>query len=172
MLAILEESPRFHAAIRVVNREAFGGEEEVRLVDRLRQDGLIVTSLVAREDRQVVGHVLFSDLRIDTAQGVLLAAALAPLAVLPGYRRRGIGSELVSYGLEACREKGRVAAIVVGDYSYYSRFGFSWELARNLISPYSKLGTSWMALELEPDALENVQGIVRYPPAFTLIESH
>jgi putative acetyltransferase len=61
---IREETPRDREAIRDVNRLAFGGQDEARLVDRLRADGLVVVSLVAEEGGEVVGHILFSKLPI------------------------------------------------------------------------------------------------------------
>ena len=47
------------------------------------------------EDGQLVGHILFSELAIQTNEGVLRAVALAPMAVRPEAQRRGIGSALV-----------------------------------------------------------------------------
>jgi putative acetyltransferase len=54
--------------------------------------------------------------------------------------------------------------IVLGHPEYYSRFGFSAELARCLRAPFS--GPAFRALELVPGALSAVNGEVRYPPPF------
>jgi putative acetyltransferase len=170
-MVVREESVLDTAAIRLLHRAAFGGDAEGRLVDRLRGDGKVVASLVAEEDKRVVGHILFSDIRIETPRGILLGAALAPLGVLPDWQRRGIGSVLVREGLDLSRERHRVAAIVVGEPSYYSRFGFSSALAKNLRSKYSDVGPYWMALELETGALQDGFGMVRYPPAFDEVEA-
>jgi putative acetyltransferase len=67
----------------------------------------------------------------------------------------------VCEGLELCKKRGKAIVVVVGQPGYYLRFGFSAELATNLHGPFS--GEAWMALELEPGALENVKGTVRYP---------
>ena len=111
-----------------------------------------------------MGHILFSELPIETDQGVLDAVSLAPMSVLPKWQRRGIGSALVRHGLEACRERGKAIVVVVGHPGYYPRFGFSAALAKNLYGPFS--GEAWMAIELKPGALEGVRGAVRYPEAF------
>lgn len=166
MLSIREETPQDYEAIREVNRLAFHQEEEGQIVDRLRADGLVIASLVAVEDGGVVGHILFSELPIETDRGVLRAASLAPMAVRPERQRRGIGSALVLRGLEVCRERGYSIVVVVGHPNYYPRFGFSAERARNLRSPFA--GEAFMALELTPGALEDVVGTVRYPEAFGL----
>lgn len=151
-------------AIRAVNRLAFGQEAEARLVDRLRDGGFARVSLVAETGGRVVGHVLFSDLPIRTARGTVAALALAPMAVVPEYQRRGIGSALVRAGLQTCREAGHRIVVVLGHRNFYPRFGFSADLAKPLDGPYS--GEDFMAIELEPDALTGGAGRVQYPPPF------
>lgn len=161
---IRPERPTDHDAIREVNRLAFGGEDEARLVAALRDGGYVRVSLVAEEGGRVVGHVLFGDLPIVTAGGTVEALALAPLAVLPSHQQRGIGSLLVREGLRACREAGHRIVVVLGHPEFYSRFGFSAGLTERLKSPFS--GPSFMAAELEPGALAGGEGEVRYPPPF------
>jgi putative acetyltransferase len=168
MVEIRDETAADLGAIHALNVLAFGGEAEADLVDRLRADGLVVTSLVAVEAGQVVGHALFCRLPIENDRGVIGAAALAPLAVTPERQRRGIGSALVRRGLARCRERGVTAVVVLGHPGYYPRFGFSAELARKLRAPFS--GEAFMALELTPGALGDGIGIVRYPAAFDLVD--
>jgi putative acetyltransferase len=166
MALIREEIPDDYAAMRELNCTAFEGEAEGQLVDRLRSDGLVVVSLVAVEGGDIVGHILFSDLVVEADQAILDAVSLAPMAVAPSFQRRGIGSALVRLGLAVCRERGKSVVVVLGHPEYFPRFGFSRELAKNLRGPYS--GDAWMALELIPDALDGVQGTVRYPKAFDI----
>ncbi|MGH9720547.1 MAG: GNAT family N-acetyltransferase [Bryobacteraceae bacterium] len=168
MISIREETPHDLEAIREINRLAFLGDAEARLVERLRSEGLALVSLVALDGGCAAGHILFSRLRIDTANGELRAAALAPMAVRPELQRRGIGSHLVERGLALCRERGETIIIVVGHPGYYPRFGFSPGLARGLDCVYS--GPAFMALELAPGALGDGRGTVRYPDAFEAFE--
>lgn len=163
-MLIREELPGDYHAIGEVNRKAFDGDVEAHLVERLRSDGVVIASLVTVYNDEIVGHVMFTDLSIETDHGVIHAASLAPMAVLPKFQRQGIGSALVRHGLEVCRERGESIVVVVGHPEYYPRFGFSTELAANLHGPYS--GPAWMALELVPGALSGVRGTVRYPAAF------
>jgi putative acetyltransferase len=166
MLLVREETPEDYSAIREINRLAFGGDAESILVDRLRKDGCVVVSLVAADDGRVAGHILFSELSLNTNRGAIAAIALAPVAVLPARQRSGIGSTLVRAGLESCRRRGKTVVAVLGHPEYYPRFGFSAELAKRLHGPYSDAGDAWMALELTPGALDGVEGQVRYPAAF------
>ena len=152
------------AAIQEVNRLAFIGEDEARLVDLLRDGGYVRVSLVAEEDGQILGHILFSDLPIVTPGGIVPALSLAPMAVIPSHQRRGIGSRLVGEGLKTCAEAGHRIVVVLGPPEFYPRFGFSAMMAGRLRSPYS--GPAFMAVELVPGALEGVEGEVRYPPPF------
>jgi putative acetyltransferase len=165
-MIVRAETPDDREAIREVHRQAFGQEDEARLVDALRGGGCARLSLVAQEGGRVVGHVLFSDLPVVTPAGTLHALALAPLAVLPARQRQGIGSRLVRDGLRACAAAGHRVVVVLGHPDYYPRFGFSARLAERLQAPFS--GPSFMALELVPGALADVTGEVRYPPPFGL----
>jgi putative acetyltransferase len=165
VVAVRHEVPGDLDAIRSVNRLAFGQEDEVALVDALRDGGYVRASLVAEVDRRVVGHVLFSDLPIITAAGTVPALALAPMAVVPEFQNLGVGSELVRRGLDVCRERGHAIVVVLGHPRYYPRFGFSHALAARLTSPFPG-GEAFMAGELVPGALAGVSGRIEYPPPF------
>jgi putative acetyltransferase len=163
---IRPETPADYAAVYEVNKLAFENRDvEPRLVEALR--GLPgVISLVAELDGQVVGHILFTPIYIETPNGNVPAISLAPVAVRPGYQNRGIGTTLSCLGLEACQAQGHRIAIVLGHPNYYPRFGFSAALAKPLVCPWGDCGEAWMALELVPGALEGVTGKVIYPKAF------
>jgi putative acetyltransferase len=163
-VAVRPETPDDWEAVRRVNRLAFGGDDEARLVEALRDGGYARVSLVAETGGQVVGHVLFSELPIVTEGGAVGALALAPLAVVPSHQRKGVGSVLVREGLRSCTEAGHRIVVVLGHPEFYPRFGFSAKLAGRLKSPFS--GPAFMVLGLVPGALDGVEGEVRYPPPF------
>jgi putative acetyltransferase len=152
------------AAIRQLNDDTFGGHYESRLIEDLRAAGLDAVELVAVENDDIVGHILFSVLATTIDRQTVPALALAPMAVRPDRQRRGIGSALVRAGLDLARDRDWRAVIVLGHKGYYPRFGFSAALARPLEAPFS--GDAFMALELAPDALRGEKGRVTYPPAF------
>ena len=156
------------SAIRLVNEGAFGGSEEADLVDKLVDAGDDLLSLVAEVNRRIIGHALFSRLRIETQNGNIPAVALAPVAVLPDYRNRGIGGQLIRHGIDVLRGRGEAIVIVIGHPAYYPRFGFSSEKAQSLESPFPVEAEAFMALELSPGALDRVRGKLRYPVAFGL----
>lgn len=153
--------PADHPAIAEVNASAFGGPDEARLVERLRAGGDVLFELVADEDGEIVGHILFSRLWADRLE---LFAALAPMAVRPDRQRDGLGSSLVRAGLESAREFGAHGVLVLGHTGYYPRFGFAAETAANVRSPYAG-SPAFMALALEPGAFDNPLSVA-YPDPF------
>ncbi|HEY2893427.1 MAG TPA: N-acetyltransferase [Pirellulales bacterium] len=159
------EGPEDTAAIHEVVAAAFGRADEARLVDKLRAGGFAPVSAVAVAGGKIVGHVLFSELRIEGRQSQGSALALAPLAVLPEFQNLGIGSALVRFGLEECRRAGQRLVFVLGHPGYYPRFGFSVERARAFECDYA--GDHFMALELAPGALDGAGGRIVYPTPFT-----
>jgi putative acetyltransferase len=153
--------PADHAAIRAVETAAFGRPDEAGMVETARDEGAALVELVAEADGQIVGHILFSRMTVTPAR---CFAGLAPVAVAPGFQRRGIGEALCRAGIEAVRTLGAEAVVVLGHPDYYPRFGFSAAAARRLASPYAG-NAAFMALELTPGALAAARK-VDYPRAF------
>lgn len=160
---IRDAAPSDFAAIRQVIRHAFGQDDEANLVEQLREDGDVLCELVEASEIALQGHILYSPLTIERPDGALKAAALAPISVLPASQNKGIGGELIRAGNGRCAWLGCAAIVVLGDASYYPRFGFSAAAAESLEAPFS--GPHFMALEVEPGALR-AGGRVRYAKAF------
>jgi putative acetyltransferase len=86
-MIIRDEQAGDLAGVRAVVTAAFGRSGEAELVDRLRRDGDLVLSLVAAENDEVVGSVLFSPMTAP-----FRALGMGPVAVRPERQRAGIGS--------------------------------------------------------------------------------
>jgi putative acetyltransferase len=168
MLTIRPEEPSDYPAISEINRRAFGGEFEARLVENLRHTDSFIPklSLVALQDDRIVGHILFSVVHIQDVAQTTPVFSLAPMAVLPEYQNQGIGSALVREGLQRCRELGYRAVVVLGHPNYYPRFGFILAREKGVKLPFEAPDEACMVLELYPQALEGIQGMVEYPPEF------
>ena len=91
---------------------------------------------------------------------------LAPMAVAPDRQRSGVGSALVRAGLEACRERGASAVVVLGHAEYYTRFGFAPASRFGIASEYDVPDDVFLIVELEPGRLASASGTIRYHAAF------
>ena len=166
MIEIRPEDLQDIPAITELNRLAFGGETEVRLIEAVRASPVFIPelSLVAMEEGTLVGYILFSPVTIQGEGTETPALCLAPVAVLPGCQKQGIGSRLVEEGLRRCGELGHSIVIVVGWPSFYPRFGFTRARAKGLEAPFPVPDEAFMVRELIPGALAGVNGMVCFPP--------
>jgi putative acetyltransferase len=160
------EEPDDLNAIRAVHAASFPTESEANLVEALRAFGRLCVSLVAVTQDHVVGHVAFSPVSLAGATG---GVGLAPVAVLAEYRRQGIAARLIRKGLEACEQAGCRFVVVLGEPSYYQRFGFIAASKRGLQDEYGG-GEAFQVLELRPGTIPGSEGLVRYAPEFTLLD--
>ena len=152
--------------VRELNLAAFEGSAEADLVDGLRQNASPVISLVAEEEGQIVGHILFSPVS-HSEHPDLKVMGLAPMAVTPGRQRSGIGSELVRAGLERCKEMKIAAVVVLGHPNYYPRFGFVSSSKFQITSEYDVPEDVFMVLELQDGVLDGRSGRVHYHAEFS-----
>ena len=165
-MIIRAEKKTDRKAVYALNVGAFETQAEARLVDALREQAHPVVSLVADDDGEVVGHIMFSPVSLS-GNPDLKVIGLGPMAVVPRRQNTGIGSELVRAGLERCRKLGFVAAVVLGHPEYYPRFGFVPSSRFDIDSEYEVHEEVFMAMELQPGALSGKAGTVKYHAAFT-----
>ena len=85
---------------------------------------------------------------------------LGPLAVHPICQGEGIGAKLILNTLDLAEKYGWERVILVGDESYYSRFGFKKKLAKDLIFPKPVNQDRLLGLELKSGSLKRVKGLV------------
>jgi putative acetyltransferase len=169
MVNVRAEAEADVADVRAVHDAAFGRPDEARLVDALRQRARPYLGFVALEHGRVAGHVAFSGATLHCYGALFEILALGPMAVLPRFQRRGVGSVLVPTALAACHEAGHDIVVVVGHPAFYPRFGFVPARPKGLLCEYDVPDDAFMVAELAPDALRNRRGVVYYAPEFRLV---
>ena len=167
---IREEKPSDRTGVEALVAEAFAQSEhagggEAALVAALRRSDAFRPglSLVAAVNGRLAGHILFSVAFVGAQE----ALALAPLAVRPCFRRRGIGSALVCRGHLAAARLGFGWSIVLGSPGFYGRFGYRPAALFGIVPPPGIAPEYLMAVRLREDA-PAISGRLRYAEAFGL----
>ncbi|WP_417668402.1 GNAT family N-acetyltransferase [Roseibium sp.] len=150
-------------------RESFTASEgagEGHLVGQLAADmmqlvppeDLFVFSAV--EAGKIAGCIMFS--RLDYEKDSRTVFLLAPVAVRTDRQRSGIGTRLISFGLEELRRGGVDVAITYGDPDYYSRVGFRQISEDTAQAPLSlNFPHGWLAQSLDGKLLQPLAGLSR-----------
>jgi predicted N-acetyltransferase YhbS len=139
---------------------AFGSARFVKTSERLRKrrfaaDGL---SFAAIENGRLVGTARLWQVAAGPGRPALL---LGPVAVAMEARGRGIGAMLVKRALNEAKRLGHRAVLLVGDASYYGRFGFHAGPTSALRLPGPVQPKRFLGLELISGALDGARGLVR-----------
>jgi putative acetyltransferase len=164
LIEIREERADDVAAVRDLNRRAFGQDQESNIVDALRANGAALLSLVATLNDRVVGHIMYSPATVgDNVEG----AALGPMAVIPEYQRHGIGSKLIEAGNRKLKDAGCPFIVVVGHANYYPRFGFRPASEHGIRCEWDVPDDVFMLLVLDEARMTGVSGLAKYRHEFS-----
>lgn len=167
-MIIRQEELKDYEIIYSVVKEAFEKAEhtdgnEQDLVNSLRKGEAYIPelSLVAEIDGKIVGHIMFTKVKINTNT----ALALAPLSVLPQYQKQGIGKVLIKEGHRIAKELGYEYSIVLGSEKYYPKIGYVTADIFGIIASFDIPKENFMIYKLKKEAA-NINGIVEYAKEF------
>jgi predicted N-acetyltransferase YhbS len=136
----------------------FGENRQMRTCQRLRDGRAPAEGLALSTVR---GGRLVGTLRLwHVSAGGMPALMLGPLAVDNSYRKLGVGAALVDHALTAASARGHGAVILLGDASYYARFGFSALKTGELRLPGPFERERLLGLELYEGALDGAPGMI------------
>ena len=168
MITIRQETPADHAEIYSLIQTAFasaehrdGNEQDLVVMLRNSMSFIPELSLVAIEDGNIVGHILFTKALVNNVE----ILALAPLAVLPKYQNRGIGLALIERGHYIARRLGYRYSVVLGHSKYYPKAGYVPADTYGINAPFAIESESFMAICLDKNA-GRLDGVVKYDKAF------
>jgi predicted N-acetyltransferase YhbS len=134
MFNIIAERPEDAAPRQTLLDLVFGDDRNLKTVYRLRDgiDPVAGLCQVALDGEKFQGSLRFWPVSITGAKSPLL---LGPLAVDPARRGQAIGIALVRRGLRDAAALGHDLVLVVGEPSYYARFGFEAAAPHGLTLP-------------------------------------
>lgn len=168
MLTIRQETSLDYDAVYDVIKDAFEKAEhtdgdEQNLVTRLRKSTAFIPelSLVAEINNRIVGHIMFTKLKVGTT----IQLALAPLAVLPAYQKLGIGGKLIAAGHKIAKQLGYDYSILIGHPTYYPRFGYVNAAHFAIKAPFELPEDVFMAFDLKGTSIP-LNAEVEYPKEF------
>lgn len=146
----------------------FSDKTEHILVKKLRNSENFIKelSIVIEVEEEIIGYCLFTKGKIRNDNEEFKTLVLAPLAVLPEYQRRGIGSKLIDEGIKRAKKLGYESIVVLGHQEYYSRFGFEKSSDYGIKAPFEVPEEALMVLELKENSLNKVSGTIIYAREF------
>ncbi len=128
------------------------GEKEGRLIGKLSSELASnindeeIICLGVYESEVLIGSIFFTRLKFDESIQVYM---LSPVAVCTEKQGKGIGQELINYGLNELKKRSVNVVVTYGDPSFYSRVGFQ-ALSENVIQAPLKLSMpfGWLGQSL------------------------
>ena len=167
MIIRQEQNKDFHSVYALI-KTAFESAEhadgnEQNLAEALRKGDSYIPalSLVAEVGGRIVGHIMFTKLKI----GNQTQLALAPLSVLPEYQKQGIGTALIREGHKRARELGYAYSVVLGSEKYYPQMGYLPAKDYGIVSPFDVPDENFMVCKLSEN-VPDVSGVVQYAKEF------
>ena len=148
------------------------GEEEGRLIAGLvseifaTADDEDIFVFTAWDSGALAGCTIFT--RLDYDQDDRTVFMLSPVAVATDRQGKGIGQDLLNFGLKAIRDRGVDVAITYGDPNYYSKVGFVQVTARQAQPPMKlQYPEGWLVQSLSSDHFDPLTGPSRCVKAFS-----
>lgn len=136
---------------------------EQDLVVSLRKSTAFIPqlSLVAEENDEIMGHIMFTKIEI----GNQIELALAPLSVLPKFQKQGIGKALMKEGHRIAKDLGFTFSVVLGSENYYPKLGYIPAEQFGIKAPFEVPSCNFMAINLH-NKNDKLEGIVKYAKEF------
>ena len=109
----------------------------------------------AFDNKSIIGSIFFTRLHFTQPIRVYM---LSPVAVSTKHQGKGIGQDLINFGLSSLKEHSVSIVITYGDPSYYSKVGFE-KLSESVIQPPLKLSMpiGWLGQSLSNEPIPIIE---------------
>lgn len=174
-ITICPENAKDYFETEYITREAFWDVYHPGCMEHLVLHNLRLASgfvreldLVACDGERIVGNVVCSKAKVINEKQEFEVLSMGPLAVLPEYQGKGIGSLLVKAAINKARELGYKGIVIYGNPAYYRRFGFVNAEQFGIRTVSGENFDYFMALELEEGSLQVITGNFYEDEAFNV----
>jgi len=121
------------------------GEQEGRSIGRLASalsksiDGQEIICFGAYDGESLIGAIFFTLLEYNIPAQIFL---LSPVAVSTSYQGKGVGQELINFGLRELKNRNVDVVLTYGDPAFYTKVGFQ-NLSEGVLQAPFKLSMPW-----------------------------
>lgn len=138
------------------------GEAEGRLIGGLVSDLIKTTDerdlvgFVAISEERVVGSIFFSRLVLPSNK---VAFILSPVVIATDKQGKGLGQQLICFGIEHLKSSGVDLVFTYGDPNFYSKVGFK-QISESVVKAPLKLSypEGWLAQSLKGERIGTMNG--------------
>jgi predicted N-acetyltransferase YhbS len=134
------------------------GAEEGESIGELVSNMLSTTpdselfGFVALDDDLLVAAVLFSRMQLSNQTDAYI---LSPMAVATNQQRKGLGQQLICYGIDQLKSYGVKTLFTYGDPNYYSKVGFQQITEEQVKAPQPlSFPHGWLAQSLTDQSFD------------------
>ena len=156
---ITAEQAKHSQIVEQLAERAFGPGRFTRTAFRLREQVPHEPhlSFVCWVGGEIIASVRLTKVFIGEVEALLLG----PLVVAPEFKGRGYGGELMRKAVDAARKDDHSAIVLVGDLSYYQKFGFEQIPAGKVSLPGPVDPARLLICELNPEKCSALAGAAR-----------
>ena len=141
------------------------GMEEGELIGRLvteligTTDSNDLLGYVSISDGRIVGCIFFSRLTLPSGK---IAFILSPVAVASRQQGKGLGQQLINYGIQQLQSHGVELVFTYGDPDFYSKVGFV-KIGEDVVKAPKKLTYpgGWLAQTLKNENITSEDGVAK-----------
>ena len=138
------------------------GLDEGEAIGSLVSDLIITTDerdilgFVAVLEEEIAGCIFFSRLTLPSEK---IAFILSPVAIATEQQGKGIGQQLIRYGIEYLRLRDVDLVFTYGDPTFYSKVGFQ-QISEDIVKAPLKLTQpeGWLAQSLQSGVIDAMEG--------------
>ena len=138
------------------------GKDEGSLIGCLVSDLIATTGdldligFVATSDETIIGSIFFSRLTLSNDKAAFI---LSPVAIATNKQGKGLGQQLIKFGIEHLKSLGIDLVFTYGDPNFYSKVGFR-QITEDIVRAPLKLSypEGWLAQALNSGTIEVING--------------